>query len=154
MPKLERDYYNSLCRGANLEGWALYRIGDGTWGKKPFDISGVSPHGEAVALEVKRVESTHPLTKKLPWHQFAAHQLNWLKVYASRPLSLAIVALACDIDHSVTLFHLHDPEFENIPAAMLSPCLLLTTPRGYVGWEQVLRKRDRRQVMSVLETMR
>jgi hypothetical protein len=79
----ERDLYIPLIRGANCEGWRLYRYPDLASGSKPFDIGGVSPTGVAVALEVKlyrrdleniteAIKALHP------------HQLSWLEAYGSR----------------------------------------------------------------------
>jgi hypothetical protein len=155
MPKLERDYYAGLVKGAIAEGWALFRIGDGAWGKKPCDIAGCDPYGFAVALEVKRIKSPHPLNRPLPWHLFTGHQLAWLESYARRPAAIALVALVTD-QGVVTVFELHTPDFKTVNACELSPTELVAVKGNvttYICWREVLRKRDRRQVVSVLESL-
>jgi hypothetical protein len=83
----ERSLYPELIKGALLDGWALFRIGDGSYGKKPFDIAGASKHPEclAVGIEVKLIGEI-PELGAFPWdHLFSdrTHQLNWLSTYAS-----------------------------------------------------------------------
>jgi len=76
----ERELYQPLIKGANAEGWLLWRVKDGTYGKNPFDISGVAPDGRAVGFEVKkliRIREDQPIG----WSVFESHQLAYLKAY-------------------------------------------------------------------------
>lgn len=87
----ETTLYNSIIKGAELEGWLLFKIVDGSVGKKPFDICGLSHDGRAVAIEVKVCRNLK-LPDYLPEHLFKKHQLAWLREYAKRgAISLALI---------------------------------------------------------------
>jgi hypothetical protein len=92
----ERDLYRAMILGAQLERWALYRIADGSPGKKPFDIGGCCPQGYGVGLEVKISKARAPafprVANLLPWSQFEVHQIMWLKLFAeSGAMALAAI---------------------------------------------------------------
>lgn len=88
---MEKTLYQQLIKGARTEALILFRIEDGSFGKKPFDICGVCQDGRAIAVEVKEVSSLD-LNKPLPEHIFAEHQLKWLAVYQlSRALPLIVI---------------------------------------------------------------
>lgn len=92
----EADQYGPLWKGANSTGWHLFRIADGSVGKKPADIAGVAPDGRGVLIEVKTIRQT---SNRLPqggvarvdWKLYATHQRAWLARYAEAG-ALAIVA--------------------------------------------------------------
>lgn len=92
----ESDQYGPLWKGANAFGWRLFRIADGSVGKKPADIAGVAPGGRGVLIEVKTIKQT---TNRLPqggtarvdWSLYATHQRAWLAQYAEAG-ALAFVA--------------------------------------------------------------
>jgi hypothetical protein len=73
----EHELYTGIVAGGNAEGFELYRIEDGSAGKKPFDIGGFTRHGRAITIEVKVVDSLP--TVVMPVRQFASHQLTWLQ---------------------------------------------------------------------------
>jgi len=72
MPK-ESDLYAPLIAGANREGWRLFRIEDGSWGRKVADIAGITSTGRGVLVEVKI--GNGPLR---------ANQEAWLKEYEAK----------------------------------------------------------------------
>lgn len=82
-PVTESDHYGSLWKGANAEGWHLFRIADGSVGKKPADITGCTPDGVGVLLEVKSfVRRASWATDSPHWPAYAIHQKAWLRHYA------------------------------------------------------------------------
>jgi hypothetical protein len=91
----ESDHYGRLWRGANAEGWSLFRIADGSAGKKPADIAGCSPTGVAVLVEVKLLREGRPRASpgaQFPhWPAYELHQMAWLRRYAEAG-ALAIAA--------------------------------------------------------------
>ncbi len=90
----EADAYKRIINGAFRARWALYRIADGSWGRKPFDVGGVDAGGRAVAIEVKYQRGKR-------WGGFPPigllepHQLVWLEAVA-RNGGRAYLALAND----------------------------------------------------------
>jgi hypothetical protein len=80
----EHESYQIIIKAATKHGYALYRIEDGSYGKKPFDIGGCSPDGKAMAVEVKLVLGTYDDDKILPFGMLAEHQRNWLEAFATR----------------------------------------------------------------------
>ncbi len=79
----ENDAYGPLIRGAFKQRWVLYRIADGSWGKKPFDIGGCDHNGRAVAIEVKAVRGDSWPSRPPPVHLARSHQLAWLEAIAT-----------------------------------------------------------------------
>lgn len=76
----EHQLYKDILKGTELSGWTCFRINDGSLGRKPFDICGVTNTGRGVAIEVKVCRSD-----TLPEHIYtmlSSHQLAWLKLYA------------------------------------------------------------------------
>lgn len=137
---VERELYAKLSRGAEADGWALYHISDAGTGRKPFDMGGVSPYGEAVGLEVKAWERIQ-WNKPLPWQRFEASQRGWLKAYAKAG-ALALIAL-CERDRPETIYLvrllLSDfSEGDNRPTLgghrLLTPLTLDPKIQGYRGW--------------------
>jgi hypothetical protein len=78
---LEKDLYKGIIDGARSEGWLLFRIADGTLGKKPFDITGCAKDGKAVAVEVKVDRRTNTNIDNFQG-LLEVHQVNWLKAYS------------------------------------------------------------------------
>jgi len=93
----ESDQYAPLWKGANSEGWRLWRIADGSVGKKPCDITGVAPNGLGVCLEVKSFDRRAPQYADSPvWPLYASHQIRWLDLYAEAHA----LALAAEYDET------------------------------------------------------
>lgn len=101
---LETSLYEDIIRGARLEGWLLFRITDGSPGRKPFDISGSAPNGLAVGVEVK-VWRKKGLPTKVPWDQFESQQVHYLVQYAKRK-SYAFALIYCDKEQKMLMFRL------------------------------------------------
>lgn len=79
----ERDLYSPIIKKALSEGIPLYRIQDGSAGKKPFDIAGYWDC-RPVAIEVKVVRSkTLPLPLSKSRGKYATHQLQWMNICAN-----------------------------------------------------------------------
>lgn len=133
--RLERDVYTSLIQGANSEGWKLFRISDLAPGKKPFDITGASPSGLAVALEVKRLARPLSAASSIPHSLFKPHQILWLRAYAEVN-ALPLVAIWVPGDAAqVTVYRLtkHALEF-SLPTSELSQARLAWDGDKWVGW--------------------
>ncbi len=133
MSLLERSLYRSLISGANSEGWALYRIGDGTWGKKPCDIGGADPEGNAVCLEVKVVE-VQSQTKPLPWKRFTEHQIDWLDAFSQRRNALALVGIYEERVKSMTIYPFQGRDCMHELALYLPRFELCLRDGAYLGW--------------------
>ena len=88
----EADLYAPIIKGANSEGMFLFRIADGTFGKKPYDIAGFTSSGVAVGIEVKLVRRFPDYDQKIPKSIFSPHQIVWLNNLSAR-LGLAVVVL-------------------------------------------------------------
>jgi hypothetical protein len=77
----ESDGYLPLTMGGFNDGFCLYKIVDAAMtGKKPFDITGISPDGKAVAIECKYAR-TGVGVEKLKG-MLEPHQMNWINTYA------------------------------------------------------------------------
>lgn len=105
--KDENDLYNPIITGARSAGFHLYRLYDGTLGKKPFDIGGIAPDGRAVGLEVKYYR--HKMNTKLhdngeaviPWSSFEVQQIAYLKAFARNGgLPIVYIYYALDKVHA------------------------------------------------------
>jgi len=72
----ERSLYAPLVKGAMQDGILLWRVSDGGYGKKPFDLCGIGPRGLALGIEVKASDRLVP-----PERLLAEHQLIWLRCY-------------------------------------------------------------------------
>lgn len=89
----ENELYKAIVDGAKLENIILIKIVDGSVGKKPFDMFGITNKGIAVAVEVKVWRNTN-----LPgsWSEvdklYESQQKPWLMEYASNK-GVAILAL-------------------------------------------------------------
>lgn len=73
---IERDLYPAIINGVRAEGGVAYRIGDSPFGKKPFDIGGISRSGQAIAIEVKIGDGL--LEFDTLWKRLPLHQQSWL----------------------------------------------------------------------------
>lgn len=89
----ESDQYGPLWKGANSEGWSLFRIADGSVGKKPTDLAGCAPDGRAVLIEVKLFKEPRSswAAWSPSWQRYEAHQMAWMRRYAEAH-ALAIAA--------------------------------------------------------------
>ncbi len=130
---VEADLYNPLVKGALREGWALYRIADGTPGRKPFDIGGSAPDGLAVGLEVKIVNKFPLQTEKLPWDLFEAHQKGWLRAYAISG-AMALAALCERSTKVVRIYRVLRHDLIDEPTLKLPVGTLVYSQSIYTGW--------------------
>lgn len=109
----ESEMYGPIWRGANEAGWSLFRIADGSVGKKPGDIAGLA-FGVAVLIEAKIVNTaSHPRpttqAETLPtWSVYECHQIAWLTRYAEAN-ALAIAMEHDDTQHKTRAFILSIP---------------------------------------------
>jgi hypothetical protein len=86
----ENDLYADIIGGMLREGCRVFRIADGSAGKKPFDVAGVAPGGAGVGVEVKAPSRAEAVG--LDWALFERHQVQWLRAYAHHgAVSLAAV---------------------------------------------------------------
>lgn len=91
---LEKTLYPKLIRGAALRGLCLLRLADGSFGKKPSDIYGVSTDGIFVSVEVKKTDAVgSPDGPDWFMKKLSMHQKYWAEYFAkSCALSLVVVA--------------------------------------------------------------
>ncbi len=77
----EREFQTLIVKGAReVEKISIFKMIDGyNTGKKPFDISGISPTGRGIAIEAK---ITNKPQRYIPWSLFSSHQITWLRTYA------------------------------------------------------------------------
>ncbi len=142
----EADFYKPLITGANIEGFCLYRIADGGWDKKPFDIGGWGCAGEAVAIEVKLIQAAQDPEKPLPWRLFEPQQIQWLDALARKVTGLPLVILI-DREERAIVYEIHTPSFRDLRAREFTQTSLMLVkgpPRVYFGWKTIpLRKMER-----------
>lgn len=131
---LEDELYPPLIDGARIDGWALFRLADGSWGKKPFDIAGIASDGRAVGLEVKVVEKFPVAPEKFPWAVFSEHQKNWLAEY-DRLGGLGLIALYNWRLGEVQIYKYGLPEMPGVKLARRGKI-------GYVGWNLLLKAKE------------
>lgn len=77
----EAEFYEPLRVGALADGWLVFRISDGSFGKKCFDLAGAAQDGLACGIEVKVVNKFPTNEHDFPWQLFASHQIIWLNSY-------------------------------------------------------------------------
>lgn len=104
----EASLYLPLTEGANTEGWMLRKEADGSPGRKPFDIWGMTPLGHFVACEVKVADRTLRPDDPIPWAKFEVQQKPWLKRVAMAQDALALVALYEEPSKEMHVFCLWD----------------------------------------------
>lgn len=83
----ETELYAPVVAGMLSEGHAVFKIADGSVGKKPFDIAGTTLNGLAIGLELKiwkTKNATETEAESIPWQLFETHQIAWLKAYAAK----------------------------------------------------------------------
>ena len=145
----EADLYLPIVAGALSERWGLYRIQDGTPGRKPFDIGGTSPLGRAVGLEVKIIRAPIDWNAPIPWNLFAKHQRAWLAAYC-RSNALALVGLYDSVGRTLYIFRLKWRNDDIKPLREL--CYVALEKRTvektefYAGWQELLEKIDRQDL--------
>ena len=87
----EHHLYPGILIGTDRAGWKCFRINDGSFGKKPFDIAGVDSVGRGVAIEVK-VSRNKDHDKLIMNSRVTPHQEAWLKLYRSvNAISLLLI---------------------------------------------------------------
>ena len=96
---IEAHLYQPIIAGMLADHFAVYKIADGSFGKKPFDIGGMSHNGLPIGCEVKapKVAEAH----SLPWALFERHQVAWLRTYAA----MGGLSLACVYCRHTKLMH-------------------------------------------------
>ena len=133
----EFDLYAPLINGARRDRWFLFRIADGSFGRKPFDLAGSASNGLAVGLEVKVVNKLPEQWQPFPWNLFSTHQIEWLKLYADQN-SYALMALYDYIIANMRIYKLTSSA--KIDAAVANiPCLDLIKDRNgsFIGWSDL-----------------
>ena len=80
----ESEFYEPLRIGALADGWLVFRISDGSFGKKPADIVGCAIDGVGTLIEVKVVSKFPEADNDFPWTLFSAHQVIWLNSYSKQ----------------------------------------------------------------------
>lgn len=140
----EADHYGPLWQGANSEGWHLFRIADGSVGKKPADIMGCSPNGFGVIVEVKsgirranwRADSPH-------WPDYAVHQKAWLRLYAEAS-AISLAAEYDELQREMRIFMITsvDQVHEIVSPTPVYSCILPKIAGIYIGWHQILYAHD------------
>lgn len=130
--QLERFYYKGLIEGAATEGWTLFRLEDGSFGKKAFDIAGIAPTGQAVGLEVKALDECS--LAFVPWSHFSTHQRMWLFEYASQG---GIALAAVGLEDKVVVYKLS----KETPEEKFEVYELVKNKFGtFSGWDQIIAK--------------
>jgi hypothetical protein len=107
----EADLYLPMVEGAKADAWRLYRIADGSPGRKPFDIGGFAPGGVGVGLEAKIVRVWPAASCGVPWAAFASHQRSWLEEAAAIG-GLPLVALYSLETRGLRIYRLYRGEFD------------------------------------------
>lgn len=87
-------------------GWLVFKIVDGSMGKKPFDIAGCDALGFAAGIEVKVYRKKTPISS-IPEDQFEVHQLYWLKKYAQKGASSLAIAY-CEHEDKLMIWDFND----------------------------------------------
>jgi len=132
----EASLYPLLVDGAIEEGWQLFRIADGSPGRKPFDVAGAAPDGRAVGVEVKVVRTEFCPDHPLPWELFAVHQMAWLKLYG-KVGAIALAALYEERTGAMGLYQIKRKRDFALPARRLFKGQLLRVDAEYRGWGKV-----------------
>ena len=126
----EQDLYAPIIAGTIAERWTIFRIEDGAYGKKPFDIAGIAPDGRGVGIEVKLVESVS--SNHIPWSKCSEHQINWLREY-SKYGAYALLAVYDRNEDKLKVFSIHkdNREFDYYE-------MVLDKFKRWCGWSQLL----------------
>lgn len=135
----EAAHYQRLIQGAMRQGWFLYRIADGSPGRKPFDIGGTSPCGLAVGLEVKVVDHLPREGAALPWQIFAIHQRAWLETFAKTG-GVSLAGLYSKSDGVMVFYRFLSAEELDHPVEQLRTIQMdwRPQPQIYTGWDRIL----------------
>ena len=128
----ERVLYKALLEGSAMEGWSLFRLADGSYGKKPADCAGIAPTGQGVLLEVKYTDKEH---STIPWNLFSTHQKIWAQEFANQG-GIALAAIYSDTTGTMTVFKLRKGYNEQDECEVFK---LIRNKFGlYSGWDQLL----------------
>ena len=126
----EKELYNPIIAGMVAEGWTMFRIEDGSFGKKPFDIAGIAPDGKGVGLEVKLTNKYD--SEEFPWKLCSSHQVSWLKEYAKKG-AYSLLAIYTLDDNKLRIWELWDDL--NTYGHME---MILDKFKRYAGWDRLL----------------
>lgn len=126
----EQDLYNPIIAGMASEGWVMFRISDGSFGKKPADCAGITPTGVGVLLEVKLVD--HIGYNPLPWNRLSMHQRAWLKEYAKND-GIALIVTYYPNDDRLMVYKLQKDGEGYTQFRMV-----LDKFKRWCGWSQLL----------------
>ena len=88
----ESDVYSPIIAGMLNDRCLVFKIADGSAGKKPFDVVGIGRlTGKGIGLEIKAT-NLKPEAIGVDWSLFQSHQITWLRAYAeSDATSLAAI---------------------------------------------------------------
>lgn len=144
---LEASLYAPLIAGALQENWPLYRIADGSPGKKPFDIGGCDPLGRAVGLEVKVIQCRLISGATIPWQQFELHQRAWLRAFTVARAD-ALAALYCEQTKDLTVYYFANQRELDFSHENLTQQRLIKQDGRYLGWNFLLEQVERRKALG------
>lgn len=154
----ERQLQTMLVKGANFDHWQLFKITDGSVGKKPMDISGFGPMGLAVCCEVKLLNNSLNDRRQLPLSEFSPHQIAWLNRYAEAGAHAIIIIgdLSVKIVRCFTIFaSCEKPWNKQMLQGDYSQrdLVYIKNIGGYVNWSQsgVIPRCDKPGPIRVLE---
>ena len=136
----EISLYRPLIEGALNEGWALWRVQDGSFGRKPADCAGISPSGVGVLLEVKVYDKVLFPGSRIPNQLLRFNQNAWLAEYA-RLKAYSLVAIYNDTLNEMWVFRILHPnqlERSTLVSELICIELKLDGKGRWVGWNQLL----------------
>ncbi len=133
----EAILYAPICDGAFQDGFLLFKIEDGGRMKKPFDIVGIDPNGDAVAIEVKVYHAKIDRDKALPGYLFEWQQQGWLSDWGKRG-GLSLVALYQEDTAELHVFRLQGPQDWESPMSTLHHSTFRRQGGVFRGWQLLL----------------
>lgn len=140
--KDENELYNPIINGAKYSGMHLYRLYDGTIGRKPFDIGGITEDGRAVGIEAKFYRRNTKLHGNgeavIPWSSFEVQQRAYLKVFAANGgMAISYIYYEKLDIHAAFLLH-PDDVGDTKPLRFHRMTFRVDTPSVILGWREIL----------------
>lgn len=140
--KDENDLYDPIINGAKYSGMQLYRLYDGTVGRKPFDIGGITENGIAVGIEAKFYRRSTKLHGNggavIPWSSFEVQQKAYLKLFAEKGgMAISYIYYAKLDLHAAFLLH-PDDIGDTKPLPFYRMTFRVDTPSVILGWKPIL----------------
>jgi hypothetical protein len=140
----EGELYDQLVKGANAEGWHLFRCYDSELGKAPADILGVAPNGLGVCMEVKAVDTFRRKdgTATPSWGAYLPHQVSWCHRYAEAN-ALALLVEHCAESRETRVWMPWFPADFEKSCMSTNYCCLTLVGNMYLGFSTILRERSK-----------